>query len=66
VPRSPLNCEMTGAQSGRTGGIAIPAEVRELLESPNYLHLATLQADGSPRTAASTRSELARQERKTQ
>lgn len=50
MPRSPLNCEMTGAQSGRMGGIAIPAEVRELLESPNYLHLATLRADGSPRS----------------
>jgi PPOX class probable F420-dependent enzyme len=50
VPRSPLNCEMTGAQSGRMGGIAIPAEVRGLLESPNYLHLATLRADGSPRS----------------
>jgi PPOX class probable F420-dependent enzyme len=30
-------------------GIAIPAEVRELLEAPNYVHLSTLKADGSPR-----------------
>ena len=29
--------------------IAIPADVRELLEAPNYVHLSTLRADGSPR-----------------
>jgi PPOX class probable F420-dependent enzyme len=29
--------------------IAIPGDVRELLEAPNYAHLATLRADGSPR-----------------
>jgi PPOX class probable F420-dependent enzyme len=29
--------------------IPIPAEVRELLEAPNYVHLSTLRADGSPR-----------------
>jgi PPOX class probable F420-dependent enzyme len=29
--------------------IAIPADVRELLEAPNYVHLATLRANGSPR-----------------
>jgi PPOX class probable F420-dependent enzyme len=29
--------------------IRIPAEVRELLEAPNYAHLSTLRADGSPR-----------------
>jgi PPOX class probable F420-dependent enzyme len=28
---------------------AIPAEVRALLDAPNYVHLATLRADGSPR-----------------
>ena len=28
---------------------AIPAEVRALLEAPNYVHLATLRSDGSPR-----------------
>ena len=27
----------------------MPAEVRELLEAPNYAHLSTLRADGSPR-----------------
>src|SRR3982750_1137247 len=27
----------------------IPAEVRALLDAPNYVHLATLRADGSPR-----------------
>ena len=27
----------------------IPPDVRELLEAPNYVHLATLRADGSPR-----------------
>jgi PPOX class probable F420-dependent enzyme len=29
--------------------IQIPADVRELLEAPNYVHLSTLRADGSPR-----------------
>ena len=27
----------------------IPSDVRELLDAPNYVHLATLRADGSPR-----------------
>ena len=29
--------------------LSIPAEVRALLDGPNYVHLATLRADGSPR-----------------
>jgi PPOX class probable F420-dependent enzyme len=29
--------------------IPIPDAVRELLEAPNYVHLSTLRADGSPR-----------------
>jgi PPOX class probable F420-dependent enzyme len=29
--------------------IAIPPDVRELLDAPNYIHLSTLRADGSPR-----------------
>ncbi|MGZ4287668.1 MAG: TIGR03618 family F420-dependent PPOX class oxidoreductase [Solirubrobacteraceae bacterium] len=29
--------------------ISIPPEVREHLEAPNYVHLSTLRADGSPR-----------------
>ena len=29
--------------------IRIPPEVRELLAAPNYVHLATLRLDGSPR-----------------
>ena len=28
----------------------LPAEVRDLLDAPNYVHLATLRADGSPRS----------------
>ena len=28
---------------------AIPTEVRDLLDAPNYVHLSTLRADGSPR-----------------
>jgi PPOX class probable F420-dependent enzyme len=31
------------------GGIPIPDDVRELLDAPNYVHLSTLRADGSPR-----------------
>lgn len=30
--------------------IPIPAEVRELLDRPNYVHLSTLRRDGSPRS----------------
>ena len=29
--------------------IAIPGDVRQLLDAPNYVHLSTLRADGSPR-----------------
>jgi PPOX class probable F420-dependent enzyme len=29
--------------------IPIPDDVRQLLEAPNYVHLSTLRADGSPR-----------------
>ena len=29
--------------------IGIPVDVRALLDAPNYVHLATLRADGSPR-----------------
>lgn len=29
--------------------IPIPDDVRELLQAPNYVHLPTLRADGSPR-----------------
>jgi Pyridoxamine 5'-phosphate oxidase len=29
--------------------IPIPASVRQLLEAPNYVHLSTLRAGGSPR-----------------
>jgi PPOX class probable F420-dependent enzyme len=31
--------------------VTIPAPVRELLEAPNYVHLATLRKDGSPRNS---------------
>ena len=30
--------------------IPIPPDVRELLDAPNYIHLSTLRADGSPRS----------------
>ena len=29
--------------------IPLPEDVRQLLEAPNYVHLSTLRADGSPR-----------------
>jgi hypothetical protein len=29
--------------------VSLPSEVRALLEAPNYVHLATLRADASPR-----------------
>ena len=29
--------------------IPIPDDVRKLLQAPNYVHLSTLRADGSPR-----------------
>jgi len=31
-------------------GVAIPAEVKALLDGPNFAHLATLMADGSPQS----------------
>src|SRR5579864_4468176 len=41
----PLNTRMRRAMPG----IALPDDVRELLAAPNYVHLSTLRADGSPR-----------------
>jgi PPOX class probable F420-dependent enzyme len=41
---------MNRAKNDDTVAPAIPADVRELLSSPNYLHLATLRADGSSRS----------------
>jgi Pyridoxamine 5'-phosphate oxidase len=32
------------------GATALPADVRELLDAPNYVHLSTLRRDGSPRS----------------
>ena len=32
-----------------TGSPVLPDEVRSLLNAPNYVHLSTLRADGSPR-----------------
>jgi len=34
---------------GETMTIPIPNDVRQLLDAPNYVHLSTLRADGSPR-----------------
>jgi len=39
----------------KTHGVArrptrLPGDVRELLDAPNYVHLSTLRADGSPRS----------------
>ena len=31
-------------------GIVIPREVKELLDGPNFAHLATLMPDGSPQS----------------
>jgi hypothetical protein len=31
-------------------GVAIPAEVKALLDGPNFAHLATLMPDGSPQS----------------
>lgn len=44
----------TEAQALRTptdsrASLPIPADVRALLDAPNYVHLASLRADGSPR-----------------
>jgi hypothetical protein len=35
--------------TGDAVSIPIPPDVRELLDAPNYVHLSTLRADGSPR-----------------
>lgn len=39
----------TGPDEPRGGFISIPEDVRELLEAPNYVHLSTLRANGTPR-----------------
>jgi len=39
---------MSQVTSSQTSGV-FPAEVRELLERPNYVHLSTLRRDGTPR-----------------
>lgn len=43
MPNPASNPDTTAASS------AIPADVRELLEAPNYVHLSTLTPDGAPR-----------------
>jgi PPOX class probable F420-dependent enzyme len=43
-----LTSDQAAARLGRVA-IPIPEGVRELLEAPNYVHLSTLRADGSPR-----------------
>ena len=34
---------------GETRASPLPGDVRQLLDAPNYVHLSTLRADGSPR-----------------
>jgi hypothetical protein len=41
--------DRAGDQARRRHETPIPTEVRALLDAPNYVHLATLRADGSPR-----------------
>jgi PPOX class probable F420-dependent enzyme len=36
-------------ETANDAALRIPVEVRELLDAPNYVHLSTLRADGSPR-----------------
>jgi PPOX class probable F420-dependent enzyme len=38
------------SRAARAAAPGLPDAVRELLEAPNYVHLATLRADGSPRS----------------
>jgi PPOX class probable F420-dependent enzyme len=46
---SSLTAHVEAILSDRAGVVAIPTEVRQLLDAPNYVHLSTLRADGSPR-----------------
>lgn len=39
----------TGAGSADLPFLALPDEVRALLDAPNYAHLSTIRADGTPR-----------------
>jgi PPOX class probable F420-dependent enzyme len=41
-------CSLADGKLG-TVPVPLPPEVRELLAAPNYVHLSTLRADGSPR-----------------
>jgi PPOX class probable F420-dependent enzyme len=49
-PGGRLIGRMAAERDGDTEAIAIPAEVRDLLDAPNYVHLSTVRADGSPRS----------------
>lgn len=44
---------MAGDKTAMTGELhtpmSVPADVRDLLDAPNYVHLSTLKADGAPR-----------------
>lgn len=44
-------CRLPAGIAGKeeTVPIPIPRDVRQLLDAPNYVHLSTLRADGSPR-----------------
>ncbi len=41
---------MKPTNAAPVGRSVLPHEVRELLDAPNYVHLSTLRADGSPRS----------------
>lgn len=43
------NTEPVHRSSASSTTLALPPDVRTLLEAPNYVHLATLRKDGSPR-----------------
>jgi PPOX class probable F420-dependent enzyme len=40
---------MSGYSISQAAMTTIPADVRQLLEAPNYVHLSTLKSDGTPR-----------------
>lgn len=45
-----LDVEMMSQKGAYVEAIAIPDEVRDLLDGPNFAHLTTLMKDGSPRS----------------
>jgi len=50
APRKGVGLHVSGSTGDGAETGTLPADVRELFDAPNYVHLSTLRADGSPRS----------------